>query len=63
MFAEDGEWSEWSPWSECSVTCGGGVRHRSRDCDNPEPSNGGEFCPGSPVSVEPCNPNSCTDGE
>ncbi|KAL5963271.1 Hemicentin-1 [Taenia solium] len=42
----DGVWGSWSPWSACSSTCGAGLRHRSRKCDSPPPSNGGKPCPG-----------------
>uniref|UniRef100_A0A8B9LLU8 SCO-spondin n=1 Tax=Astyanax mexicanus TaxID=7994 RepID=A0A8B9LLU8_ASTMX len=37
----DGGWSQWGPWSECSVPCGGGVRLRFRQCDNPAPQGDG----------------------
>eukprot|EP00057_Strongylocentrotus_purpuratus_P012664 XP_011667138.1 PREDICTED: delta-like protein D [Strongylocentrotus purpuratus] len=42
----DGGWNGWSPWSECPVTCGEGVHSRTRNCDNPEPQNGGQPCEG-----------------
>uniref|UniRef100_A0AAR2LHG3 SCO-spondin n=1 Tax=Pygocentrus nattereri TaxID=42514 RepID=A0AAR2LHG3_PYGNA len=32
----DGGWSQWGPWSECSVPCGGGVKLRLRQCNNPQ---------------------------
>ncbi|XP_007439441.2 complement component C9, partial [Python bivittatus] len=37
-----GSWSCWSSWS----TCEQGKRHRTRQCNNPEPGFGGKSCPG-----------------
>lgn len=31
----DGIFMEWTDWSECSLTCGGGINVRSRECDGP----------------------------
>lgn len=28
-----GLWMEWNAWGDCSATCGGGTRVRTRDCD------------------------------
>ena len=41
-----GEWGSWSMWSSCTRTCGGGVRGRTRQCDNPGPECGGNICHG-----------------
>ncbi|CAG2239285.1 Hemicentin-1,Coadhesin,Adhesion G protein-coupled receptor B3,Thrombospondin-2,Thrombospondin-1,Mucin-like protein,Adhesion G protein-coupled receptor B1 [Mytilus edulis] len=38
----NGNWTEWSSWNECSVTCGGGMKVRERNCSNPIPQYGGE---------------------
>jgi len=51
----------WSQWSECSVTCGGGTRTRTRNCTNPEPMGGGKDCTdiGEPVQEQECNNQTC----
>ncbi|XP_048737465.1 thrombospondin-1-like isoform X2 [Ostrea edulis] len=55
----NGSWSSWQVSSQCSVSCGGGVRVRTRTCDNPAPSNGGQPCQGISVHKEICNTQSC----
>jgi len=42
----DGGWSPWSSWSRCSRTCGSGVAHAVRKCNQPSPSKGGSYCIG-----------------
>ncbi|XP_023217439.1 A disintegrin and metalloproteinase with thrombospondin motifs 7-like [Centruroides sculpturatus] len=59
----NGEWGSWSPWSECSRSCGAGVMHSERHCDNPMPGNGGQYCIGERkryriCQTEPCPENS-----
>ena len=55
----DGSWSDYSAWSECSASCGGGIMERSRTCDNPEPSEGGNDCEGSAAEGKGCNDIPC----
>ncbi|XP_066942937.1 hemicentin-1-like isoform X1 [Macrobrachium rosenbergii] len=55
----DGNWSPWDPWSECSVTCGSGVRLRTRYCTAPAPLYGGRPCIGQTVEEEPCKLRDC----
>nr|VZI12048.1 unnamed protein product [Spirometra erinaceieuropaei] len=50
----DGVWGQWSPWSACSSPCGSGLRHRTRRCDSPPPSNGGKPCVGNAMEDELC---------
>uniref|UniRef100_A0A915K6N0 Uncharacterized protein n=1 Tax=Romanomermis culicivorax TaxID=13658 RepID=A0A915K6N0_ROMCU len=50
------DWGEWSLWSDCTVSCGGGERSRTRACPIP---NG--CSPGEEYEFDPqhCNPNVC----
>ncbi|VDL94587.1 unnamed protein product [Schistocephalus solidus] len=50
----DGVWGQWSPWTACSSPCGSGLRHRTRRCDSPPPSNGGKPCVGNAMEDELC---------
>ncbi|CAH1801587.1 unnamed protein product, partial [Owenia fusiformis] len=54
----DGRWSEWNV-GDCSVSCGGGSRTNTRQCNNPPPSNGGKQCDGSTTETESCNAQAC----
>ena len=42
--AVNGNWGSWDTWNNCSHTCGGGVRSRTRLCNDPKPKNGGAAC-------------------
>ncbi|XP_060884213.1 A disintegrin and metalloproteinase with thrombospondin motifs 14 isoform X2 [Labrus mixtus] len=55
----DGSWGSWSKFGSCSRTCGGGVRSRSRQCNNPTPAYGGRDCPGSTFDYQMCNTEEC----
>jgi hemicentin len=55
----DGQWGIWSEWSACNVTCGDGVKIRSRQCDSPMPSNGGRPCAGLSVDTDVCRNEPC----
>ncbi|XP_061877505.1 SCO-spondin isoform X1 [Entelurus aequoreus] len=57
----DGGWSQWGAWSPCSLTCGGGVHSRRRQCDNPFPQSGGRGCLGITDQQRECNTHLCTD--
>ena len=55
----DGQWSDWSDWGSCSVTCDGGIQNRTRACNNPLPSNGGNPCSGNETETQSCNAGAC----
>lgn len=56
---QDGAWSDWQAWGACSVTCNGGIRSRSRTCDNPAPSLFGRSCPGDSKEYSSCSTTTC----
>uniref|UniRef100_UPI003AAB6866 A disintegrin and metalloproteinase with thrombospondin motifs 14 isoform X1 n=1 Tax=Centroberyx gerrardi TaxID=166262 RepID=UPI003AAB6866 len=55
----DGSWGSWNKFGSCSRTCGGGVRSRSRQCNNPAPAYGGRDCPGSAFGYQMCSTEEC----
>jgi len=64
---DDGNWSPWGEWRNCSASCDGGTRTRSRTCNNPAPCPTGKPCEGSSQETESCNTQpceqNCTDGK
>ncbi|KAM8924150.1 A disintegrin and metalloproteinase with thrombospondin motifs 14 [Pelodytes ibericus] len=58
-YSQDGGWSSWSRFGSCSRTCGGGVRSRGRQCNNPPPAYGGRECPGATFEYQMCNNEEC----
>ncbi|XP_064618507.1 A disintegrin and metalloproteinase with thrombospondin motifs 12-like isoform X2 [Lineus longissimus] len=57
--AINGEWGEWSGWASCTRTCGAGVSHAERLCNNPMPGNGGKYCLGERKRFRICNTKGC----
>uniref|UniRef100_H3B101 ADAM metallopeptidase with thrombospondin type 1 motif 14 n=1 Tax=Latimeria chalumnae TaxID=7897 RepID=H3B101_LATCH len=58
-YSQDGGWSSWTKFGSCSRTCGGGVRFRSRHCNNPVPAYGGRECSGPTLEYQMCNTEEC----
>uniref|UniRef100_A0A667YB76 ADAM metallopeptidase with thrombospondin type 1 motif, 3 n=1 Tax=Myripristis murdjan TaxID=586833 RepID=A0A667YB76_9TELE len=56
---QDGAWGSWSKYGTCSRSCGTGVRFRTRQCNNPAPSNGGQDCPGVNYEYQLCKTDDC----
>ncbi|XP_060551153.1 uncharacterized protein LOC132712741 [Ruditapes philippinarum] len=54
-----GGWALWGIWGICSVTCGEGMRKRTRSCTNPRPERFGDHCFGDSTEDELCNTRSC----
>eukprot|EP01064_Diplonema_japonicum_P001341 TRINITY_DN1084_c0_g1_i1.p1 TRINITY_DN1084_c0_g1~~TRINITY_DN1084_c0_g1_i1.p1 ORF type:complete len:1172 (+),score=130.87 TRINITY_DN1084_c0_g1_i1:38-3553(+) len=55
---KDCEFTPWGPWSGCSISCGGGIRTRTRSIT--QHSLGlGALCPSKLYETEPCNLSSC----
>ena len=47
-----GSWSPYGAWGECSMTCGGGIRRRTRTCSTAP-------CEGDTEKTGECNVHSC----
>uniref|UniRef100_A0A8C0VMC1 ADAM metallopeptidase with thrombospondin type 1 motif 9 n=1 Tax=Cyanistes caeruleus TaxID=156563 RepID=A0A8C0VMC1_CYACU len=56
----DGAWGTWSPFGTCSRTCGGGIKTAIRECNRPEPKNGGKYCVGRRMKFKSCNTEPCS---
>jgi len=56
-----GRWGAWGTYGACSKSCGGGVRSRSRQCNNPAPAHGGSQCSGASSESKTCNTHFCPD--
>lgn len=54
-----GGFSEWSAFEECSKSCAGGVKIRTRECTNPSPKYGGKTCVGVYTNTAACNTHHC----
>ncbi|XP_043943348.1 A disintegrin and metalloproteinase with thrombospondin motifs 20 [Protopterus annectens] len=59
----DGDWGPWGQYSSCSRSCGGGIKIAARNCNKPEPKNGGKYCVGRRLKFRSCNTNSCPKGK
>ncbi|XP_044531659.1 A disintegrin and metalloproteinase with thrombospondin motifs 9 [Gracilinanus agilis] len=55
----DGSWGNWSHFGTCSRTCGGGIKTATRECNRPEPRNGGRYCTGRRMKFKSCNTEPC----
>lgn len=55
IFLEHGGWSLWGSWTKCPVTCGTGVRERTRTCDSPRALYGGRPCEGLGEETQECD--------
>ena len=53
----DGLWMDWEAWSQCTVSCGGGNRTRTRQCYHAK--NGGKPCEGKDFETEACETQTC----
>ncbi|XP_060586710.1 cartilage intermediate layer protein 1-like [Ruditapes philippinarum] len=57
----NGAWSDWVNWGTCTKTCQNGTQRRTRQCDRPQPRNGGKSCPGVRIQTRPCAEWKCPD--
>lgn len=60
---QDGSWGPWSEWSKCIGSCSDstGYKMRQRQCNNPPPKNGGQFCVGNNIEYTNCTNMNCNE--
>ena len=51
FYLEKGNWGEWGAFA---CNCATGIEKRDRMCNNPPPSNGGDFCFGDSSQSDGC---------
>ncbi|XP_077132057.1 A disintegrin and metalloproteinase with thrombospondin motifs 9 isoform X1 [Ranitomeya variabilis] len=56
----DGSWGPWKPFGACSRSCSGGIKTAIRECNRPEPKNGGKYCVGRRMKFKSCNTEPCS---
>ena len=52
------QWAKWSRWTDCTLTCGNGVQHRTRNCTDLE-TRDDVTCVGQPMANQTCNTFPC----
>ena len=52
------QWATWSRWTDCTLTCGNGVQHRTRNCTDFDTSDN-VMCVGQPRANRNCNNFPC----
>ncbi|KAK7100724.1 hypothetical protein V1264_023622 [Littorina saxatilis] len=57
MCPVDGLWMDWEAWSQCSTSCGGGSRERTRECNDGQ--HGGRQCEGEGSETSECETQHC----
>ncbi|CAK9290034.1 unnamed protein product [Gordionus sp. m RMFG-2023] len=54
IIAQDGSWSPWSSWSSCQGDDTIGYEEKKRECNNPSPKFGGQYCQGDKIEYRVC---------
>lgn len=57
--SQDCKVTDWSPWSQCDVSCGSGMKEKSRQIMT-QPENGGRRCPKRLHKKKSCTRSPCT---